>query len=66
MNEYSHWQAPDFLFGMRQRVRTQDGLGTVIGRAEHAASEPTYLVRDFESNSLTEGTSRREADLVAA
>lgn len=58
-------QPEPYLFGMRQVVHTPTGLGTVIGRTESAAGEPTYLVRDFESESLTEGKTYSQADLRA-
>lgn len=54
-----------FRFDMRQVVQTKDGLGTVIGRTDSAGGEPTYLVRDFESESLTEGVVRKESELLA-
>lgn len=53
-----------FQFSMRQVVRSKGKLGTIIGRAEHAKGEPTYLVRDIESASLTHGVARRESELV--
>ena len=54
-----------FKFGMRQVVKHQGVAGTVIGRAEHAAGEPTYLVRGIESASLTDGMARKQSELVA-
>lgn len=65
MKKYTHFPPPVFRFGMRQVVRTKDGLGTVIGRAEHVVGPNTYLVRDFKSSSLTEGTARYESELSA-
>ena len=56
--------AANFRFGMRQIVRNKVSLGTIIGRAEHAKGEPTYLVRDIESASLTHGVARRESELT--
>ena len=54
-----------FKFGMRQVVKHEGRAGTVIGRAEHAASEPTYLVRDIDSQSVTDGTPRKQSELRA-
>lgn len=56
--------AANFKFGIRQVVRHNKELGTVIGRAEHASGEPTYLVREIESQSLTHGASYRESQLI--
>ncbi len=53
-----------FRYYMWQVVRHKGELGTIIGRAEHAKGEPTYLVRDIESASLTHGAARRESELV--
>ena len=61
----SDFPAAQFKFGMRQVVKHKGALGTVIGRAEHRLGEPTYLVRSIESLSATEGTSRKESELVA-
>lgn len=57
-------EATNFKFGMWQIVRYNKELGTVIGRAEHASGEPTYLVREIESQSLTHGASYRESQLI--
>jgi hypothetical protein len=54
-----------FRFGMRQVVRHKGKPHTIIGRAEHASGEPTYLVRGIESESKTHGVARRESELVA-
>jgi hypothetical protein len=56
-----------FKFGMRQVVYYPDANqpGTIIGRAEHANKEPTYLVRPFSSESLTEGKAFEESVLKA-
>lgn len=53
-----------FRFAMRQVIRCKGHLGTIIGRAEHANGEPTYLVRDIESASLTHGVAKRESELT--
>ena len=53
-----------FRYYMWQVVKCKGALGTIIGRAEHAKGEPTYLVRDIESASLTHGVARRESELV--
>jgi len=54
-----------FRFGMRQIVRCKGELGTIIGRAERACGEPTYLVRELESESTTRGIARPESALTA-
>ncbi len=56
--------AANFKFGMRQVVRHKGEPGTIIGRAEHASGEPTYLVREIESQSLTHGAPYRESQLI--
>lgn len=61
--ETNHTPA-NFRFGMRQIVRCKGAPGTIIGRADHAKGEPTYLVRDIESASLTHGVARRESELT--
>lgn len=56
-----------FKFDMRQVVYYPDANlpGTIIGRAEHASKEPTYLVRACNSESLTEGKAFTESVLKA-
>ncbi len=57
----------DFKFDLRQVVRypSAELPGTVIARTERAAGEPHYLVRPCESESLTEGVTQPESELVA-
>lgn len=64
-NKKSSFPVAQFKFGMRQVVKHKGVPGTVIGRAEHRLGEPTYLVRGIESLSATEGTTRKESELVA-
>lgn len=64
MNTEQNHPAPNFKFGMRQIVRHNGEPGTIIGRTELASGEPTYLVREIESQSLTHGASYRESQLI--
>lgn len=57
-------EAASFKFGMRQIVLHNGEPGTIIGRTEHAFGEPTYLVREIESLSLTHGAPYRESQLI--